>query len=84
MCNLFFLVFINESPFVTREKAEKEAAERAKLQQVEESDDGVVVSKVKDTECQKQRINCTYSVFENVMFLVIQCLIPGRVEFTMD
>jgi len=31
---------------VNREKAEKEDAERAKLQQVEESDDGVVVSKV--------------------------------------
>lgn len=44
------------SPFVTREKAEKEAAERAKQQQVEESDDGVVVSKVKYTECQEHRI----------------------------
>ena len=33
--------------FITREKAEKEAAERAKQQQAEESDDGVVVSKVK-------------------------------------
>ena len=42
----FFFHFLFESPFVTREKAEKEDAERAKLQQVEESDDGVVVSKV--------------------------------------
>ena len=32
---------------MTREKAEKEAAERAKLNQIEESDDDVVVSKVK-------------------------------------
>lgn len=33
---------------MTREKAEKEAAERAKQQQQqEESDDGVIVSKVK-------------------------------------
>ena len=30
-----------------REKAEKEAAERAKLQAAEESDDGVVVGKVR-------------------------------------
>ena len=32
--------------FLLREKAEKEAAERAKLQAAEESDDGVVVGKV--------------------------------------
>lgn len=42
---LFYFQFKSHS--VTREKAEKEAAERTKLHQVEESDDGVVVSKVK-------------------------------------
>ena len=42
----FFFYVLFQSLFVTREKAEKEDAERAKLQQAEESDDGVVVSKV--------------------------------------
>lgn len=38
-----------------REKAEKEAAERAKLHQMEESDDGVVVSKDKEKKKKKER-----------------------------
>jgi len=46
MCCEIFFVEIYQLLF-TREKAEKEAAERAEQAQVEESDDGVVVSKVK-------------------------------------